>query len=83
VRGGALGPQLLPVGLRHPRIVRDVVLGGRQHVGGAAVYLLVVVERVLDLLHIHRLVVLVQQLYLVLSQKQYDLVLNMLLPKGL
>jgi hypothetical protein len=83
VRGGALGPQLLPVGLRHPRIVRDVVLGGRQHVGGAAVYLFVVVERVLDLLHIHRLVVLVQQLYLVLSQKQYDLVLNMLLPEGL
>jgi hypothetical protein len=83
VRGGALGSQLLPVGLRHPRIVGDVVLWCRQHMGGAAVYLFVVVECVLDLLHIHRLVVLVQQLYLVLSQKQYDLVLNMLLPKGL
>ena len=68
MRCGALGSQLFPVSLGHARIVGDVVDGCSQHVSGAPVYLLVVVECVLDLLHVHWLVVLVQQLYLVLSQ---------------
>lgn len=45
----------------------------------APVNLFVMIECILDLLYIDRLVVLVQQLYLVLSQKQNDLVFNMLL----
>ena len=78
MRGRTLGSQLLSICLRHSRIVGDIVRGCK-HVSSASVNLFVVVECVLDLLNIYRLVVLVQQLYLVLSQKQNDLVLNVLL----
>ena len=81
MRGGALGPQLPSVRLRHPRIVGDVV--GSQHVSRPSVNFFVVVKGVLDLFDIDGLVVLVQQLYLVLSQEQNDLVLYMLLFESL
>jgi len=83
MRSGALGSQLLSVGLRHSRIIGDVVDRGSQHVRGASVYLFMVVECILDLLHINRLVVLVQQLNPVLSQKLNDLVLNVFLFESL
>ena len=78
MRGRTLWSKLLSICLRHSRIVGDVVRSSK-HVSSASVNLFVVIECVLDLLNIHRLVVLVQQLYLVLSQKQNDLVLNVLL----
>lgn len=83
MRSGALGSELLSVGLRHTCIVGDVVDRGSQHVSCASVYLFVVVECILDLLHINWLVVLVQQLNLVLSQKLNDLVLNVFLFESL
>ncbi len=69
VRGWTLGSQLFSVCLWHPCIVGNVVDGGSKHMCSPPVNLFVMIECILDLLYIDRLVVLIQQLYLVLSQK--------------